>query len=170
MALFFWWGEVKLHMVINKTSDVQVFTTKKGNIDYRKPVPNLTEKLSVYFGLLSVFNGLWSKWTFPRSSLTAVWNLLPRWKGGMKNINFANWEGKKFRRWCCFWLPKSRLEIEHTRDRCHIIFLVHICSTLISIQFPIISTFINTEFAIIVCPQMPSCGLSSLLNHNSSFW
>ncbi|WCR58416.1 MAG: hypothetical protein PG980_000888 [Wolbachia endosymbiont of Ctenocephalides felis wCfeJ] len=40
-----WFFGFKLHMVINENGEIQALTLTTGNVDDRKPVPNLTEKL-----------------------------------------------------------------------------------------------------------------------------
>lgn len=127
-----WFYGFKLHMVINEKGEIQGVTLTKGNVDDRKPVPDLTEKLA---GLLFGDKGYIKKDLFLKL-LDRNLKLVTKIKKGMKNalisLNEKIFLRKRSIIETVFGYLKNRLEIEHTRHRSPINFLVHIFSTLIS--------------------------------------
>ncbi len=127
-----WFFGFKLHMVINEKGEIQGVTLTKGNVDDRKPVPNLTEKL---IGLLFGDKGYIKKELFEKLFDRGL-KLVTKVKKGMKNTLMLL-EEKIFLRKrsiieTVFGYLKDRLELEHSRHRSPINFLVHIFSTLVS--------------------------------------
>ncbi|WP_375315879.1 IS982 family transposase [Wolbachia endosymbiont (group A) of Colletes cunicularius] len=149
-----WFFGFKLHMVINENVEIHALTLTKGNVDDRIPVPNLTEKL---IGLLFGDKGYIAKELFQKLFDRGL-KLVTKVKKGMKNTLISLNEKILLRKRSIietvFGYLKNRLEIEHTRHRSPVNFLVHIFSTLISYSIkstkPSISyTFflLNPEFA-----------------------
>ncbi len=142
---YWWFFGFKLHMVINEKGEIQGVTLTKGNVDDRKPVPNLTEKL---IGLLFGDKGYIKKELFEKLFDRGL-KLVTKGKKGMKNTLMLL-EEKIFLRKrsiieTVFGYLKNRLELEHSRHRSPINFLVHIFSTLVSYSMkpkkPCISRF-----------------------------
>lgn len=127
-----WFFGFKLHLVINEKGEIQALTLTKGNVDDRKPVPNLTEKL---IGLLFGDKGYIAKELFQELFDRGL-KLVTKVKKGMKNTLISLNEKILLRKRSIietvFGYLKNRLEIEHTRHRSPANFLVHIFSTLIS--------------------------------------
>lgn len=127
-----WFYGFKLHMVINEKGEIQGVTLTKGNVDDRKPVPGLTKKL---VGLLFGDKGYIKKNLFLKL-LDRNLKLVTKIKKGMKNalisLNEKIFLRKRSIIETVFGYLKNRLEIEHTRHRSPVNFLVHIFSTLIS--------------------------------------
>ncbi len=142
---YWWFFGFKLHMVINEKGEIQGVTLTKGNVDDRKPVPNLTEKL---IGLLFGDKGYIKKELFEKLFDRGL-KLVTKVKKGMKNTLMLL-EEKIFLRKrsiieTVFGYLKNRLELEHSRHRSPINFLVRIFSTLVSYSMkpkkPCISRF-----------------------------
>ncbi len=118
--------------MINEIGEIQAFTLTGGNVDDRKPVPDLTQKL---VGLLFGDKGYIKKDLFFKL-LDRNLKLITKIKKGMKNalisLNEKIFLRKRSIIETVFGYLKNRLEIEHTRHRSPINFLVHIFSTLIS--------------------------------------
>lgn len=127
-----WFLEFKLHLMINEIGEIQGVTLTKGNVDDRKPVPNLTEKLT---GLLFGDKGYIKKELFHELFDRGL-KLVTKTKKGMKNVLISLKEKILLRKRSIietvFGYLKNRLELEHTRHRSPINFLVHIFLTLIS--------------------------------------
>lgn len=127
-----WFFGFKLHLVINEIGEIQSLTLTKGNVDDRKPVPNLTEKLT---GLLFGDKGYIKKELFHQLFDRGL-KLVTKIKKGMKNSLISLKEMILLRKRSIietvFSCLKNGLEFEHTRHRSPINFLVHIFSVLIS--------------------------------------
>ncbi len=112
-----WFYGFKLHMVINEKGEIQGVTVTKGNVDDRKPVPNLTEKLN---GLLFGDKGYIAKELFEKLFDRGL-KLVTKMKKGMKNTLISLNEKILLRKRSIietvFGYLKNRLEIEHTRHR-----------------------------------------------------
>lgn len=127
-----WFFGFKLHLIINEIGEIQAFTLTKGNVDDRKPVANLTEKLT---GLLFGDKGYIKKDLFQKlfdRGLQLVTNI----KKGMKNILMPLRNKILLKKRSIietvFDFLKNKFELEHTRHRSPVNFLVHIFSTLVS--------------------------------------
>ncbi|MDN5248348.1 MAG: IS982 family transposase [Wolbachia endosymbiont of Tyrophagus putrescentiae] len=130
-----WFFGFKLHLVTNEMGEIQQLTVTKGNVDDRKPVAKLTEKLT---GLLFGDKGYISKDLFHKlfdRGLKLVTNI----KKSMKNALISLKEKVLLRKRSIietvFNSLKNKFEIEHTRHRSPINFLVHIFSVLVSYCF-----------------------------------
>lgn len=127
-----WFFGFTLHMVINENGEIHSLTLTKGNVDDRIPVPNLTENL---IGLLFGDKGYIAKELFQKLFDRGL-KLVTKVKKGMKNTLISLNEKILLRKRSIietvFGYLKNRLEIEHTRHRSPVNFLVHIFSTLIS--------------------------------------
>lgn len=127
-----WFFGFKLHLVINEIGEVQGVTLTKGSVDDRKPVPNLTKKL---IGLLLGDKGYIKKELFEKLFNRGL-KLITKVKKGMKNALISLKEKILLRKRSIietvFGCLKNKFELEHTRHRSPINFLVHIFSTLIS--------------------------------------
>jgi hypothetical protein len=125
-----WFFGFKLHLVINERREIQALTLTKGNVDDRKPVPNLTEKLT---GLLFGDKGYIKKELFQKLFDRGL-KLVTKVKKGMKNALISLKEKILLRKRSIietvFGYLKNRLELEHTRHRSPTNFLVHILSTI----------------------------------------
>lgn len=140
-----WFFGFKLHLVINEIGEIQALTVTKGNVDDRKPVPNLTEKLT---GLLFGDKGYIKKELFQKLFDRGL-KLVTKLKKGMKNTLISLKEKILLRKRpiieTVFSCLKNKLELEHTRHRSPVNFLVHIFSTLVSYSMqqkkPCISRF-----------------------------
>jgi hypothetical protein len=122
-------------LIINEKGEIQAFTLTRGNVDDKKPVANLTKKL---IGLLFGDKGYIKKELFQELFNRGL-KLVTKVKKGMKNtlilLNEKILLRKRFIIETVFGYLKNRLEIEHTRHRSPVNFLVHIFSTLISYTF-----------------------------------
>ncbi len=127
-----WFFGFKLHLIINEKGEIQAFTLTRGNVDDREPVANLTKKLT---GLLFGDKGYIKKELFQELFNRGL-KLVTKVKKGMKNTLISLHEKILLRKRSIietiFGYLKNRLEIEHTRHRSPVNFLVHIFSTLIS--------------------------------------
>lgn len=127
-----WFFGFKLHLVINEIGEIQGVTLTKGNVDDRKPVPNLTKKL---IGLLFGYKGYIKKELFQELFDRGL-KLVTKVKKGMKNALISLKEKILLRKRSIietvFGCLKNKFELEHTRHRSPINFLVHVFSTLIS--------------------------------------
>ncbi|MBD0392032.1 IS982 family transposase [Wolbachia endosymbiont of Pentalonia nigronervosa] len=127
-----WFFGFKLHLVINEMGEIQGITLTKGNVDDRKPVPHLTKKLT---GLLFGDKGYIKKELFAKlfdRGLKLVTNI----RKDMKNVLISLKEKILLRKRSIietvFGSLKNKFEIEHSRHRSPVNFLVHILSTLAS--------------------------------------
>lgn len=127
-----WFFGFKLHLVINENGEIQSLTLTKGNVDDRKPVPNLTKKLT---GLLFGDKGYIKQDLFHELFDRGL-KLVTKVKRGMKNalmsLNEKILLTKRSIIETVFDNLKNKFEIEHTRHRSPVNFLVHILSTLVS--------------------------------------
>ncbi len=165
-----WFFGFKLHLVINDKGEIQPLTLTKGNVDDRKPVPNLTKKLT---GLLFGDKGYIKKELFQELFNRGL-KLVTKVKKGMKNTLISLNEKILLRKRSIietvFGYLKNILEIEHTRHRSPVNFLVHIFSTLISYSVKSKKTsisytfFLNPELAL----KEPKRGQCSFFCHPSS--
>lgn len=125
-----WFFGFKLHLVINEKGEIQALTLTKGNVDDRKPVPNLTKKLT---GLLFGDKGYIKKELFQELFDRGL-KLVTKVKKGMKNMLISLKEKSLLRKRSIietvFGCLKNKFELEHTRHRSPINFLVHIFSTI----------------------------------------
>ncbi|WP_265027330.1 IS982 family transposase [Wolbachia endosymbiont (group A) of Bombylius major] len=141
-----WFFGFKLHLVINEVGEIQSLTLNKGNVDDRKPVPNLTKRL---VGLLFGDKGYIKKELF-QEMLNRGLKLVTKVKKGMKNVLISLKEKILLRKRSIietvFDYLKNKFEIEHTRHRSPINFLVHIFSTLISYSMKSKKPSISTPF------------------------
>ncbi len=80
-TIYGWFLGFKLHLVINEIGEVQAITLTKGNVDDRKPVPNLTKNLT---GLLFGDKGYIKKELFKKLFDRGL-KLITKVKKGMKN-------------------------------------------------------------------------------------
>ncbi len=127
-----WFFGFKLHLVINEIGEIQSLTLTKGNVDDRKPVPTITKRQT---GLLFGDKGYIKKELFEKLFDRGL-KLVTKVKKGMKNVLISLKEKILLRKRSIietvFGCLKNKLELEHTRHRSPINFLVHIFSTLIS--------------------------------------
>lgn len=127
-----WFFGFKLHLVINEIGEIQSLTLTKGNVDDRKPVPTITKRLT---GLLFGDKGYIKKELFEKLFDRGL-KLVTKVKKGMKNVLISLKEKILLRKRSIietvFGYLKNKFELEHTRHRSPINFLVHIFSTLIS--------------------------------------
>lgn len=104
--------------MINEIGEIQGITLTKGNVDDRKHVPNLTEKLT---GLLFGDKGYIKKELFHELFDRGL-KLVTKTKKGMKNVLISLKEKILLRKRSIiemvFGYLKKRLELEHTRHRC----------------------------------------------------
>jgi hypothetical protein len=104
----------------------------KGNVDDRKPVPTITKRLT---GLLFGDKGYIKKELFEKLFDRGL-KLVTKVKKGMKNALISLKEKILLRKRSIietvFGCLKNKFELEHTRHRSPINFLVHIFSTFIS--------------------------------------
>ncbi|WP_168464681.1 IS982 family transposase [Wolbachia endosymbiont of Ctenocephalides felis wCfeT] len=131
-TIYGWFFDFKLHIVINEKGEIQGVTLTKGNVDDRKPVPNLTKKLT---GLLFGDKGYIKKELFEKLFDRGL-KLVTKVKKGMKNTLISLEDKILLRKRSIietvFNCLKNKFEIEHSRHRSPISFLVHIFSVLIS--------------------------------------
>jgi hypothetical protein len=127
-----WFFGFKLHLAINEIGEIQGVTLTKGNVDDRKPVANLTKRLT---GLLFGDKGYIKKELFQELFDRGL-KLVTKLKKGMKNALILLKEKILLRKRSIietvFGYLKNKFEIEHTRHRSPINFLVHVFSTLVS--------------------------------------
>lgn len=137
---------LKLHSVINEIREIQTLTLTKGNVDDRKPVPTLTKKLT---GLLFLDKGYIKKELFEKLFNRGL-KLVTKVKKGMKNALISLKEKILLRKRSIvetvFDSLKNKFEIEHTRHRSPINFLIHGFSVLISYSIQSKKPSIPTPF------------------------
>ncbi|WCR52997.1 MAG: hypothetical protein PG981_000019 [Wolbachia endosymbiont of Ctenocephalides orientis wCori] len=118
--------------MINEIGKIQGVRLTKGNVDDKKPMPNLTEKLT---GLLFRDKGYIKKELFEKLFDGGL-KLATKVKKGMKNALISLKEKILLRKRpiieTVFSLLKNKFELGHSRHRSPINFLVHILSTLVS--------------------------------------
>ena len=127
-----WFYGFKLHIVINHLGEIQGVKMSQGNVDDRKPVPELVRKLK---GLLLADKGYISSNLFAELYNKGL-KLVTGIKKGMKKSLISFHEKLLLRKRSIietvFDYLKNKLELEHSRHRSINNFIVHILSTLIS--------------------------------------
>ena len=127
-----WFFGFKLHLVVNDRGDILAFHVTPGNVDDRQPVPRLARHL---FGKLFGDKGYLSKPLFTalvKQGLTLVTNL----RSSMKNKLVPLHDKLMLRkRWIIETINdqlKNISQIEHTRHRSPVNFLVNLLAGLVA--------------------------------------
>ena len=127
-----WFYGFKLHFVINDKGEILSFNLTKGNVDDRKPLPKLARKL---FGKLFGDRGYISKDLVAMLRDLGV-TLITSVKSNMKNKLMPYLDKillrKRFLIETINDQLKNEMQIEHTRHRSPINFLVNLVSGLIA--------------------------------------
>lgn len=122
----------KLHIVINDKGEIQGISFTRANVDDRKVVPQITQKLS---GLLFGDKGYISQ-TLCQKLLNNGLKLITNVKKNMKNQFMTVYEKTLLRKRSLvetiFDILKNKLEIVHTRHRSIHNFFIHLLSTLVA--------------------------------------
>jgi transposase len=130
-----WFFGFKLHLVVNELGEILAFQLTPGNVDDRKPVPKLSEKL---FGKLFGDRGYISKPLFLELYEQGLM-LITTLRKNMKN-QLMNWDDKLLLRKRSIIETindqlKNISQIEHTRHRSYPNFIVNLVAGLIAYTF-----------------------------------
>lgn len=130
-----WFFGFKLHLIINEYGQIIAFKLTPGNVDDRVPVPDLTQNIWGYlFGDKGyIKKELWSE----------LWNknikLITPLQKNMKNKLMLFWEKIMLRKRSLIETVNDQLknisQIEHSRHRSIINFLVNVVAGLIAYSF-----------------------------------
>ena len=127
-----WFFGFKLHLIINDRGELLAVRFTAGNVDDRKPVPDMAEGLAgKMFGdkgyiSQSLFNQLWEQGL----------QLITRIKKNMKNKLMPLWDKILLRKRAIIEsvhnILKSQCCIEHSRHRSHVNFMAHLVAGLVA--------------------------------------
>lgn len=127
-----WFYGFKLHLVVNERGEVLAFTLSPGNVDDRKPVPHLVKAL---FGKLLADKGYLSQALF-ESLLDQGLQLITGLRANMKNrlmlVSDKLLLRKRFIIETINDQLKNQSQIEHSRHRSPLNFLVNVLAGLIA--------------------------------------
>lgn len=130
-----WHYGFKLHLIINERGELLAFKLTAGNVDDRKPVPEMTEGL---FGKLFGDRGYISQELFEQLYDRSL-ELITRYKKGMKQKLVKLWDRLMLRKRSLIETVndqlKNILQIEHSRHRSIWNFLVNLLSGLIAYTY-----------------------------------
>ena len=125
-----WFFGFKLHMIINDIGQIIAIKITKGNIDDRTPVTELTKKLkgSVYADKGYIGADLF-KFLYKRG-LKIITGIRKNMKNYLIDLADKKLLRKRFRIETIFGFLKNSMNLEHTRHRSPINFLVNLIATL----------------------------------------
>jgi hypothetical protein len=127
-----WFYGFKLHLVINDAGDILAFTLTPGNVDDRKPVPKLVQAL---FGKLFGDKGYLSQLLF-KSLLEQGLQLITSLKANMKNRLMLMSDKLLLRKRFIIETINDQLknqsQIEHSRHRSPVNFVVNVLAGLLA--------------------------------------
>ena len=125
-----WFFGFKLHMIINDVGQIMAIKITKGNIDDRTPVAELTKKLkgSIYadksYIRADLFKALYKK------GLKFITGIRKNMKNYLINLADKKLLRKRFYIETIFGFLKNSMNLEHTRHRSPINFLINIIAAL----------------------------------------
>jgi hypothetical protein len=128
-----WFFGFKLHLVVNDRGELVAFCLTPGNVDDRRPVPKLAQRL---FGKLFADKGYLSQPLAEQLFVEQGLHLITKLRRNMHN-RLLEWSDKYFLRkraiieTICDQL-KNISQIEHTRHRSPVNFLVNLVAALIA--------------------------------------
>lgn len=130
-----WFFGFKLHFIINDKGEILSFSVTRGNADDRKPLPAMAKRI---FGKLFGDRGYISKKlaeTLKNQGVTLITSI----KSNMKNVLMPYVDKimlrKRFLIETINDILKNEMQIEHTRHRSPVNFLVNLISGLIAYSF-----------------------------------
>lgn len=127
-----WFYGFKLHAIINSKGEIIAFKVTSGNVDDRKPVPELSEGL---FGQLYADKGYIAQWLTQLLDNQGV-EFITTFKKNMKSVHRTAFEKAILRRRSLietvFDQLKNLCQIEHTRHRSMMNFIVNLISGIVA--------------------------------------
>lgn len=128
-----WFYGFKLHLVVNDEGDLLAFCLTPGNVDDRRPVPKLAKRL---FGTLFGDKGYLSQPLAEQLLLTQGLRLITKLRKNMRNQLITLSDKLLLRKRAIIETINDQLknvcQIEHSRHRSPINFLVHLIAGLIA--------------------------------------
>jgi hypothetical protein len=127
-----WFFGFKLHLIVNDRGELLAVKFTAGNVDDRKPVPEMVE------GLVGKMIG--DKGYISQSLFNQLWEqglqLITRIKKNMKNKLMPLWDKILLRKRAIIesvhHILKSQCCIEHSRHRSHVNFMAHLVAGLVA--------------------------------------
>ena len=131
-----WFYGFKLHLVVNDRGELLSFCLTRGNVDDRQPVPALLQRVKGLFGKLFADKGYISQPLAERLLVEEGVQLITRLRTNMHNRLMLLSDRLLLRKRALIETIydhlKNLCQIEHTRHRSPINFLVHLVSGLIA--------------------------------------
>ena len=150
-----WFFGVKLHLVINDRGELLAVRVTPGNVDDRKPVPALVKRL---WGKLFGDKGYISKALRDQLRAQGI-ELITRLKANMKNQLMLLGDKLLLRKRAIIELVIDQLknisQIEHTRHRSPVNFMVHLVAGLLAYCFQPKRPSLGLDKALILAPAYP---------------
>jgi len=130
-----WFFDFKLHLIVNDRGELLAFRLTPGNVDDRKPVPELVAQARDLFGKLFGDRGYIAQWLHE-----ALWaqgiELITRIRSNMKNRLLPLWDKVMLRKRALVETIHDQLknisQIEHSRHRSVVNFAVNLVAGLIA--------------------------------------
>jgi len=126
-----WFYGFKLHLVVNDRGELLAFCLTPGNVDDRQPVPRLARRL---FGKLFGDKGYLSQPLFEQLLVTQGVQLITKLRKNMRNVLMSLSDKLLLRKRALIETINDQLknvcQIEHTRHRSPVNFLVHLLAGL----------------------------------------
>jgi hypothetical protein len=131
-----WFYGFKLHLVVNDRGDLLAFCLTPGNVDDRQPVPRLTRLARRLFGKLFGDKGYLSQALAERLLLTQGLQLITKLRKNMRPVLLPPADKLLLRKRAIIESINDQLknicQIEHTRHRSPLNFVVHLLAGLIA--------------------------------------
>lgn len=131
-----WFYGFKLHLVVNDRGDLLAFCLTPGNVDDRQPVPRLTRLARRLFGKLFGDKGYLSQALTERLLLTQGLQLITKLRKNMRPVLLPPADKLLLRKRAIIESINDQLknicQIEHTRHRSPLNFVVHLLAGLIA--------------------------------------
>lgn len=130
-----WFFGFKLHLVVNELGEILAFQLTPGNVDDRKPVPKMSEKL---FGKLFGDRGYISKelfWKLYEQGLMLITTLRKNMKNHLMSLDDKLLLRKRSIIETIYDQLKNISQIEHSRHRSFPNFIVNLLAGLIAYSF-----------------------------------
>ena len=150
-----WFFGVKLHLVINDRGELLAVRVTPGNVDDRKPVPALVKRL---WGKLFGDKGYLSKALKDQLRAQGV-ELITRLKSNMKNQLMLLGDKLLLRKRAIIESVIDQLknisQIEHTRHRSPVSFMVHLIAGLLAYCFQPKKPSLRLDKTLVLAPAYP---------------
>lgn len=150
-----WFFGFKLHFIINDRGELLAVRVTRGNVDDRKPVPQLVKRL---FGKLFGDKGYLSKPLRDQLRQQGV-ELITKLKSNMKNQLMLLGDKLLLRKRAIIETVVDQLknisQIEHTRHRSPVNFMVHLVAGLIAYCFQPKTPSLGLDKALVLAPAYP---------------